>query len=188
MTSPLRGPADSLAPQSKQTEPGRDPSGFRSWWPFPVSAHLPIVGGFEGLVEGSVSIHAFQRKNWMPAGRCFLFLLCSKRLCRNVAVSRARAPPRSRTPARSITHSDAVGYGLGRQEQVWCGERGTRILCLHSLSLNLGLKSLMHTQDLERRHLLAHWPHKPVCLSAAGGTLEGLDDTGLCVRVLWRHI
>lgn len=112
----------------------------------------------------------------MPAGMCFLFLLCSKRVCRNVAVSRARAPARSRTPARSITHSDAVGYGL------WCGERGTQIFCLHSLSLNLGLKSLVHTQDLERRHLLAHWPHKPVHLSA-GGTLEGVDDTGLCVWV-----
>lgn len=49
MTSPLKGPADTLAQLSKQREPGRETSGFGGWRPPPVSAHLPIVEGFKDL-------------------------------------------------------------------------------------------------------------------------------------------
>lgn len=77
MTSPSRGPADTLAQGSKQTEPGRDLSGFRRWQPFRVSGHLSTTGGFKGLFEGLFSIHAFQGKNGMPAGRCLLCFSCA---------------------------------------------------------------------------------------------------------------
>lgn len=49
VTSPLQGPADTLAQLAKQREPGRETSGFGGWRPPPVSAPLPIVEGFKDL-------------------------------------------------------------------------------------------------------------------------------------------
>lgn len=49
MTSPLRGPADTLAQRLKQTARERI-EWFQEMAVFPVSAHLLTVGGFKGLI------------------------------------------------------------------------------------------------------------------------------------------
>lgn len=72
-----------------------------------------------------------------------------------------------------------MGCPLGGQEQAWYMKRGIQTFCLQSLTLNVGLMSLVHTGPREKAPAcpLAPQAHVPECWWDP----EGLDDPGLCV-------